>query len=103
MKPLLFIFLGSLALAQPPIAPTTEQTGNARGENQGEYNVINSFEVGYRFATVGGDGGMYDSTVNYGDGIRLLSSSLTIQSRDGHGKLFDHLLLTTHGLGNDPY
>ncbi|HTB14700.1 MAG TPA: hypothetical protein VK752_24175 [Bryobacteraceae bacterium] len=100
----IFLFtLCSLALAQPPVAPTTEQTGNARGENQGNYNIIDSFEVGYRFASVGGDGGMYDSTVNYGDGIRLLSSSLTIQSRDGHGTLFDHLLLTTQGLGNDPY
>jgi hypothetical protein len=46
---------------------------------------------------------MYDSTVNYGNGIRLLSSSLTVQSRDGHGSLFDHLLITTQGLGNDPY
>ncbi len=46
---------------------------------------------------------MYDATVNYGNGIRLLSSSLTIQSKDGHGRLFDHLVLTTQGLGNDPY
>jgi hypothetical protein len=103
MRTFFFITLGSLALAQPPVAPTTEQTGNARGENSGEYNIINSFELGYRFASVGGDGGMYDSTVNYGDGIRLFSSSLTVQSRDGHGRFFDHLVITTQGLGNDPY
>ncbi len=103
MKPLFFILLTSLALAQPPVAPTNEQTGPLRGDNSGNYNIINSFELGYRFASVGGDGGMYDATVNYGDGIRLLSSSLTVQSRDGHGKLFDHLLITTQGLGNDPY
>src|SRR5580658_11369731 len=103
MKKSLFIFLASFALPQPPVAPTNEQVGPLRGENQGEYNIIDSFELGYRFASVGGDGGMYDSTVNYGDGIRLLSSSLTVQSRDGHGKFFDHLVITTQGLGNDPY
>jgi len=103
MRKFLFIPLASIALAQPPVAPTPDQAGNPRGENAGQYNVINSFEVGYRFATMSGDGAMYDSTVNYGDGIRLLSSSLTVQSRDGHGRLFDHLMLSTQGLGGDPY
>jgi hypothetical protein len=103
MRRTFLILLGSLALAQPPVAPTTDLPGNARGENNGNYNIIDSFELGYRFASVGGDGGMYNSTVNFGDGIRLLSSSLTVQSRDGHGSLFDHLLITTQGLGNDPY
>jgi hypothetical protein len=41
--------------------------------------------------------------VNYGDGIRLFSSFLTVNSKDGHGKYFDELMLTTQGLGNDPY
>jgi hypothetical protein len=103
MRKIFLISIASVALAQPPVAPTGEQTGNPRGENSGEYNIIQSFELGYRFATMGGDGGMYDSTVNFGDGIRLLSSSLTVQSRDGHGRLFDHLVLTTQGLGGDPY
>lgn len=103
MKRLLLFALCPLAFAQPPVAPTNEPVGNARGDNSGNYNVINSFEVGYRWATIGGDGGMYNSTVNYGDGLRLLSSSLTVQSKDGHGTLFDHLLITTQGLGNDPY
>ncbi|MGA3200973.1 MAG: hypothetical protein ABSF12_00610 [Bryobacteraceae bacterium] len=103
MRKLFLISIASVALAQPPVAPTVEQTGNPRGENSGDYNIIQSFELGYRFATIGGDGGMYDSTVNYGDGIRLLSSSLNVQSRDGHGRLFDHLVLTTQGLGGDPY
>jgi hypothetical protein len=103
MRPLLLILAACVTLAQPPIAPTTEQAGNPRGENTGDYNIINSFELGYRYALIGGNGGMYDATVNYGNGIRLLSSSLTIQSKDGHGRLFDHLVLTTQGLGNDPY
>lgn len=97
------LFIGT-ALAQDTVAPTTgEQTGPARGENAGAYNIVQSWELGYRFATVGGDDGKYRSDVNYGNGVRLLSSSLTVNSRDGHGSWFDEITLTTQGLGNDPY
>ena len=37
------------------------------------------------------------------DGVRLLGSSLTVNSKDGHGHWFDEIVLTTQGLGNDPY
>ena len=66
-----------------------------KGENVSGYNIRQAFEAGYRFRTVGGDEGMYRSTVNYGDGIRLLSSSLSVQSREGKGKFFDQIVLTT--------
>src|SRR5262249_15992368 len=89
--------------AQPPVAPTAEPTEPNRGDNTGNYNILQSFELGYRFATVGGDNGMYQSTANYHDGTRLLSGWLSIQSRDGHGHLFDQIVLNTQGLGNDPY
>src|SRR5580698_2286204 len=89
--------------AQPVVAPTPDPVGPARGEDWGGYNITNSFEVGYRFATVGGNDGLFRSDVNFGNGLRLLGSSLTIDSKDGHGHLFDELLLTTMGLGNDPY
>src|ERR1700722_2676675 len=93
-----------LALAQDTVAPTTgESTLPPRGENAGDYNVVQSWEFGYRFATVGGDDGQYRTNVNYGNGVRLLSSYLTINSRDGHGRWFDEITLTTQGLGNDPY
>ncbi len=93
-----------LACAQDTVAPTTgERTLPPRGENSGNYNVVQSWELGYRFASVGGDDGEYRSNVNYGDGVRLLSSYLTIDSRDGHGRWFDEITLTTQGLGNDPY
>jgi hypothetical protein len=100
----LFLLLPLIAFAQPPVAPTTdERVGSPRGENRGEYNIMDSVELGYRFSTVGGNFDMYRSTVNYTNGIRLLSSSLSINSRDGHGKFFDSLTLNTQGLGNDPY
>jgi hypothetical protein len=103
MRFLVFLLIAGSVVAQPPVAPTNEPTEPSRGENVSNYNVLQSFEAGYRWRTVGGDEDMYRSTVNYGDGIRLLSSSLSVQSRDGHGGLFDQILLNTLGLGNDPY
>ena len=95
--------LSRFAAAQPVVAPTNEPVGPPRGENTGDYNITNSFETGYRFHTVDGNIGKYRSDVNFGNGIRLLGSTLTVNSKDGHGHYFDELLLTTGGLGNDPY
>jgi hypothetical protein len=92
------------AMAQPPVAPTTnEPVGPVRGDNFENYNITQSFELGYRFASIGGDVDMYRATVNYMNGVRLLSSSLFVQSRDGHGGWFDQITLNTLGLGGDPY
>jgi hypothetical protein len=91
------------ACAQRTVAPTESTVGSPRGEDAGDYNVVNSFELGYRFRTVDGSTQLYRSQVNFGNGLRLLSSSLTVNSREGHGKWFDDLSLTTSGLGNDPY
>src|SRR6266568_1121488 len=99
---LLFAAISALN-AQPVVAPTPDQPVAARGENVGDYNVTNSFETGYRWALVGGDLGMYRADVNYGNGIRLLGSSLTVNSKDGHGRLFDEIIFNSTGLGNDPY
>jgi hypothetical protein len=56
-----------------------------------------------RTQAVGGDLAKYNSDVNFGSGLRLLSSSFSMNSREGRGGLFDELLLNTQGLGNDPY
>src|ERR1035438_4955790 len=69
------------AFAQDTVAPTTgESTAPARGENVGAYNVVQSWELGYRYATIGGDSDKYRSDVNYHDGVRLLSSYLDRKS-----------------------
>lgn len=96
------IAIGQLP-GQPTVAPTTEAVGPARGENVGGYNISDSFELGYRFRSLGGNLGKYRSDVNFGNGIRLLGSRLQLNSREGRGRLFDELSLTTQGLGNDPY
>jgi hypothetical protein len=99
---LLASLIGS-AFAQPVVAPTPETVGSARGDNLGGYNVVQSFETGYRFAEIGGNRGKYRSDVNYRNGVRLLGSSFAMNSKDGHGGLFDEILLNTQGLGSDPY
>lgn len=91
------------AHAQQVAAPTPAQVGSPRGDNSGDYNITQSFELGYRWSLVGGDLGMYRSVANFGNGIRLLGSNLTVNSRDGHGNFFDEIVLNTMGLGNDPY
>ena len=97
-------FAATVALsAQQVAAPGPETVGTVRGENHGSYNVTNSFETGYRFSLVDGDLGEYRSDVNYRNGLRLLGSSLSIDSKDGHGHYFDQILLNTMGMGNDPY
>jgi hypothetical protein len=103
LSPLLGIAFAAFLHAQTPVAPTTEPVGISRGENVSGYNVRQSFELGYRWHSVGGDDGMYRGTVNYGNGPRLLSSSLSVNSLEGHGGLFDNIQLNTLGLGNDPY
>ena len=104
MKTTILILIFTVAgLAQQVVAPTQAHVGPPSGDNTSDYNVVNSFETGYRWVTVGGDRDEYRSQVNYGSGIRLLNSSFSMFSRDGHGKFFDELTLNTQGLGNDPY
>lgn len=89
--------------AQQVIAPTPDAVGVARGEKFANYNIVDSFEFGYRWRATDGSVDTYRSDVNYGDGIRLLATNLSINSKDGHGGWFDEILLSTSGLGNDPY
>lgn len=99
----IFLVWIAAAAAQTPVAPTPQAAGERLGENVSNYNIVDNFETGYRFSSVGGNFEQYRSSVNFGDGIRLLGSTLSVNSRDGHGALFDQIVLTTQGLGNDPY
>ena len=102
VTPLLFLIASALD-AQVPVAPSPDLSGIRNGENVQNYNIVDSFETGYRYRTVGGSYEQYRSNVNFGNGIRLLGSSLIVTSRNGHGSLFDQITLSTQGLGNDPY
>ena len=100
---ILTLITAAACCAQQVVTPTQEPVGPPSGDNTSDYNIVNSFETGYRFVSVGGDPEEYKSQVNYDSGVRLLGSSFGMYSRDGHGKYFDELTLTTVGLGGDPY
>jgi len=97
------VLIAAYCRAQQPVAPTNEPVGSTRGDDWHGYNILNSFETGYRLVSVSGNEEMYRAQVNYANGVRLLSSFLSVNSKDGHGKLFDEIVLTTLGLGGDPY
>jgi hypothetical protein len=92
-----------VAEAQEPVAPSPTSADSSADETNGNYNIVNNFETGYRFHTVGGNSLQYRSSVNYGNGVRLLAGSLAVNSVNGRGTLLDRIVLNTQGLGNDPY
>lgn len=101
--PLALLAAAAYCPGQEPVAPTPETVGPVRGDNLRDYNIVNSFETGYRFVSVSGNEAMYRAQENYGNGVRLLSGYLGIDSKDGHGRFFDKIMLSTQGLGGDPY
>ncbi len=84
--------------ATPVAAPPAEPDGVIRGG----YQIHSSVELGYRSTDVVGSGDMYDTLVNLQTGPRILDQSLTMQSVDHQGLLFDNLYLNSSGWGGDP-
>ncbi len=82
----------------PAAAPPTEPDGIIKDG----YQIHSSIEVGYRSSDVTGSGDMYDTLVNLQTGPRILDQSLTMQSVDHQGLLFDDLYLNSFGWGGDP-
>jgi hypothetical protein len=107
----LLIVASSASAQQPTPSPTpkkspevkTETAAVEAGEDAGDYTIISSLEFGYRGQRVVGDLNKYRSDLNYKAGPRLFDSSLLVRSKDGKGKLFDTLLVTSTGWGSDPY
>jgi hypothetical protein len=98
------LIVSAYCQAQTPVAPTiSDPVGPVRGDNWSGYNIVNSFETGDRFLSVSGNEDKYRSDENFGSGVRLLSSFFSMDSKNGHGRLFDQIVITTNGLGGDPY
>src|SRR5215469_6401871 len=66
------------------------------------YLVHQSIEVGYRVSDVSGSQQMYSTLVNLPQGPRLLEQTLSMQSPNHEGLLFDNLFINTFGWGGDP-
>jgi hypothetical protein len=88
----------STASPTPAPAPPAEPDGMSGGG----YLIHQSIELGYRTTDVTGSGDMYDTLVNLQTGPRILDQTLTMQSVDHQGLLFDDLYLNSFGWGGDP-
>jgi hypothetical protein len=91
--------------AQTPTAsptPAAAPPAEPDGITSGGYQIHSSVELGYRSNDVTGSGDMYDTLVNLQTGPRILDQTLTMQSVDHQGLLFDNLYLNSVGWGGDP-
>jgi hypothetical protein len=84
----------------PSAAPTP--SAEPEGVTSGGYLIHSSVEVGYRSNNVTGSGDMYDTLVNQQSGPRFLEQTLSMQSVDHQGLLFDDLYINSFGWGGDP-
>ncbi|MDH3492037.1 MAG: hypothetical protein OEM82_00685, partial [Acidobacteriota bacterium] len=71
-------------------------------DNESNYSVKSSFEIGVRGRDVNGNENKYRSDLNYGSGLRLFDSSLLITAKDSGGEPFDTLMITGSGWNADP-
>ena len=86
----------------PAASPTPTPPAEPDGMTRGGYQIHSSFELGYRSNDVTGSDDMYDTLVNLQTGPRILDQTLTMQSVDHQGLLFDNLYLNSVGWGGDP-
>lgn len=99
----------SATVALLTLAASAQNQGSANqnpsqpeGWETSGYVVHQSVEIGYRVTDVTGSRQMYNTLVNLRTGPRLLDQSLTMQSQNHDGTLFDNLFLTSFGWGGDP-
>jgi hypothetical protein len=102
MRRFTIYLFAACCFGQTPVAPTPETVGPVRGDFWHDYNIVNSIEAGDRVVSISGNAAKYRSDENYGNGIRLFNALFSMDSKDGHGFLFDKLVFTTSGVG-DPY
>src|ERR1022692_2189090 len=88
--------------AASPAPAASAEPGEPDGVTRGGYQIHSSVELGYRSNDVSGSGEMYDTLVNLQTGPRILDQTLTMQSVDHQGLLFDDLYLNSFGWGGDP-
>jgi hypothetical protein len=72
------------------------------GWDHAGYTIHQSLEIGYRVSDVTGSQQMYDTLVDQRMGPRFLDQSLSMQSQNNDGLLFDNLFIDSFGWGGDP-
>ncbi len=92
---------GQSPVATPTTVSTNSDSGTTEGKRIGDFQVMQSVELGGRISDVTGSQAMYDTLENYQTGARILEQSLTMQSLT-HADFFDTLTLNSFGWGGDP-
>jgi hypothetical protein len=95
------LFLLCLGCLAAPVV-RAQQVDEQTGINEGNYNIRQSIEFGYRFADINGSQQTYDTFVNLQQGPRLLGFTTEFRSLDHHGTFFDDLYFSNFGYGGDP-
>ena len=95
------LLLVAVVLAQVP-GSAQNASGAGDGVTRGDYQIHSSGELGYRATNITGSGDMYDTLVNLQQGPRFLDQTLSMQSLDHRGVLFDDLYVSSFGWGGDP-
>ena len=80
----------------------TQNPSQPEGWETNGYVVHQSVEIGYRANDVTGSQQMYNTLVNLRTGPRLLDQSLSMQSQNQVGTLFDNLFVNSFGWAGDP-
>ena len=96
--PAILIFIAALALAHACFGQGTDD----KGIDQGNYNIRQSLEFGYRANWVNGNQDTYNTFVHLAEGVRLLDFTVDMRSLDHNGLLFDNLNFSNFGYGGDP-
>ncbi len=98
----LLIAMSSALLWAQSASGNQNPSGEPEGITSGGYLIHSSVELGYRTNDINGSGDMYDTLVNLQTGPRFLDETLSMQSVDHQGMLFDDLSLNSFGWGGDP-
>src|SRR5215469_3926453 len=99
---LILLFFGVVAGAQTSGNSSDHEATQPEGWEGAGYIVHQSLEIGYRASDVTGSQQMYNSLVNLRGGPRFLDQSLSMQSQNHDGLLFDNLFISSFGWGGDP-
>jgi hypothetical protein len=96
------IFVFGAALLLLSSCYCSAQQADPEGIEQGNYNIKQSVEFGYRFTDVSGSQATYDTFVNLQQGPRLLDFTTEVKSLNQQGVFFDRLYFSSFGYGGDP-
>jgi hypothetical protein len=94
--------LAALILAPASRAQDNSNSSDRKGVDSGDYNIQQTAELGYRATWINGNQDTYNTFVNLGEGVRLLSYTLELRSIDHGGLFFDNLSFSSFGFGGDP-